>query len=254
MQSEEGFKIIHQKKLHHSLFHANREVKNAKKNNICSLKVKDEVINDSKKIEAEVTEYFHALFNGHHRVDLSNAGVPFVPDNSDIDVFLDGLSTLPDVIRDGMTNLMTIEELEDIVKSCDANKSPGLDGLTYEFYQATFDVIKNDLLCVFQCQLDRRKIVDSNVEGVTRLGPKVDGVPAVDELRPITLLNSDYKMLSKWFVMRMKPIVTTQPNPTPTQQQLNLTRLRLDIIINPKPPHPPTSPPTNFSLVERILE
>ena len=29
----------------------------------------------------------------------------------------------------------------------------------------------------------------------------------MDELRPITLLNSDYKMLSKWFVMRMKPVL-----------------------------------------------
>ena len=30
----------------------------------------------------------------------------------------------------------------------------------------------------------------------------------------------------------------SQPNPTPTQQQLNLTRLRLDTIITPNPPHP----------------
>ena len=37
----------------------------------------------------------------------------------------------------------------------------------------------------------------------------------------------------------------SQPNPTPTQQQLNLTRLRLDLIITPNLPHPtpPTSPP-----------
>ena len=42
--------------------------------------------------------------------------------------------------------------------------------------------------------------MDSNKEGVTRLGPKVDDTPAVDELRPITLLNSDYKILFKWFV------------------------------------------------------
>ena len=40
---------------------------------------------------------------------------------------------------------------------------------------------------------------------MTRLGPKVVGVPAVDELRPITLLECDYKILSKWFVLRMKP-------------------------------------------------
>ena len=29
----------------------------------------------------------------------------------------------------------------------------------------------------------------------------------MDELRPITLLNSDYKILSKWFVKRMKPVL-----------------------------------------------
>ena len=42
---------------------------------------------------------------------------------------------------------------------------------------------------------------------MTRLAPKVDGVPSVDELRPITLLNCDYKILTKWLVRRMKPVL-----------------------------------------------
>ena len=54
---------------------------------------------------------------------------------------------------------------------------------------------------------DRKRIIESNKDGVTRLAPKVNGVPAVDELRPITLLNCDYKILSKWLVMRMKPVL-----------------------------------------------
>ena len=60
---------------------------------------------------------------------------------------------------------------------------------------------------VLQCQLDRFKIIDSNTMGATRLGPKVSGVPQVDELRPITLLNCDYKILTKLFVFRMIPIL-----------------------------------------------
>ena len=39
------------------------------------------------------------------------------------------------------------------------------------------------------------------------MAPTVSGVPQVDELRPITLLNSDYKILTKLFVMRMLPIL-----------------------------------------------
>ena len=98
-------------------------------------------------------------------------------------------------------------ELEEIVKECDRNKSPGLDGISYEFYQNTFPIIKNDLLAIYRCQLSREAIIKSNKEGVTRLAPKVVGVPCVDELRPITLLNCDYKILSKWLVKRMKPVL-----------------------------------------------
>ena len=60
---------------------------------------------------------------------------------------------------------------------------------------------------VLQCQLDRQRIVDSNTMGATRLSSKVLGVPQVDELRPLTLLNCDYRILSKFFVKRMKPVL-----------------------------------------------
>ena len=98
-------------------------------------------------------------------------------------------------------------ELEEIVKDCDYNKSPDLDGLSYVFYQKTFHIIKEDLLEIYKCQLIRKKLIKSNKEGVTRLVPKVEGVPSVDELRPITLLDCDYKILSKLLVGRMKPVL-----------------------------------------------
>ena len=60
---------------------------------------------------------------------------------------------------------------------------------------------------VLQCQLDRQSIVDSNTVGATRLSSKVAGVPQVDELRPLTLLNCDYRIMSKFFVKRMKPVL-----------------------------------------------
>ena len=50
-------------------------------------------------------------------------------------------------------------------------------------------------------------IVESDKHGATRLTSKVDGVPAVWELRPITLLNCDYKILSKCFVGLMTPVM-----------------------------------------------
>ena len=190
-----------------SLFHANREVKNAKNNNINSLKINDDVISNQEVIEDEVTNFFHALFNGYHDENLVNTGKTFQADNSNLNFFLNDLATLSDSAREGLVKDMTMGELEEIVKDCARNKSPGLDGISYEFYQKTFPIIKEDLLKIYRCQLNRKKLIKSNKEGVTRLAPKVDGVPSVDELRPITLLDCDYKILSKWLVERMKPVL-----------------------------------------------
>ena len=188
-----------------SLYHANQEMKNGKKNSINKLKINGIVENDDKVIEEKVLQFFNALFNGHHNSSLEDTGSSFQPDYSGIDTYLQGLDSLPDIDRDELENKIKIEELRNIVKSSDNNKSPGLDGLSYEFYKATLHLKESDLLEVLQCQLDRGRIVKSNTEGVTRLCPKVEGVPAVDELRPITLLNCDYKLLSKWLVLRVKP-------------------------------------------------
>ena len=128
-------------------------------------------------------------------------------DYSGLDSYLAGLGSLPDLVRDELEKDILIDELRDIVKESVNNKSPGLDGISYEFYKTTLDLIQDDLLEILQCQLNRKKIVDSNKEGVTRLASKVDGVPSVDELRPITPLNCDYKLLSKWFVKRVKPVL-----------------------------------------------
>ena len=60
-----------------------------------------------------------------------------------------------------MTKLITLDELEYIVKSCKRNKSPGLDGLSYEFYQATFAIIGSDLLEVYLSQLAKKVLIPS---------------------------------------------------------------------------------------------
>ena len=189
-----------------SLYHAAREAKNDR-NNVSSLKVDGRVIKDQQKIEEEVINFFGALFNGHHNADLVDTGFAFVPDNSFLGEFLENLSELSDTDRDKLHVDITFEELDDIIKNCDNNKSPGLDGLPYEFYKVAWPVIREDFCSILQCQLDRFRLIDSDTVGATRLAPKVNGVPQVDELRPITLLNTDYKILTKLFVLRMLPIL-----------------------------------------------
>ena len=189
-----------------SLFHAAREAKNDK-NNINSLKIEGVNVNDQGKIEEEVLKFFGALFNGHHDVNLVDTGEPFIPNNRYLGEFLDGLGKLSDYDRDKLHVDICTEELAEVIEKCDNNKSPGLDGIPYEFYKTVWPVIGEVFQEVLQCQLDRIRIIDSDTIGATRLASKVSGIPQVDELRPITLLNTDYKILTKIFVMRMLPIL-----------------------------------------------
>lgn len=56
----------------------------------------------------------------------------------------------------------------------------------------------DELVEVMNVQLEKFKLILSNRRGATRLLSKVeaDQVPRVDQLRPITLLNCDYKLLT----------------------------------------------------------
>ena len=104
---------------------------------------------------------------------------------------------------DGMIRNIDPEELDTVIKNCPNNKSPGFDGLSYEFYKITWPIIRETFTQVVQCQLERQKLVASDTMGAVRLLPKVKGIPQVDELRPITLLNCNYKILTKLFVQRL---------------------------------------------------
>ena len=191
-----------------SLFFMNRENKNFIKSSLNELKINNQVTSDKKTIEEAVLKYFGALFNGHHDRNGTDSGQPFQPDYSGLPDFLADLGCLGQESQERLTKELSYEEVKYIVlKECDHNKSPGLDGLPYEFYQITWDIIGRDFAEVLQVQLQRFNLIESDRHGATRLTSKVDGIPAVHELRPITLLNCDYKILSKAFVKRMCPIM-----------------------------------------------
>ena len=193
-----------------SLYHTNREKKNAQGGNLESLMINGRVETDRKKIEPEVVNYFGDLFAGFHGKNGVNTGKPFAPDYSDLDEFLEGLAKLSPESRDAIEKPVTEVELEIALESSANNKSPGIDGLPYEFYKKTQEKVSPTLVEVMNVQLERLKLMLSNKQGVTRLTSKVEPgvVPRVDQLRPITLLCVDYKLLTMILSNRLMKIMS----------------------------------------------
>jgi exonuclease III len=103
-----------------------------------------------------------------------------------------------------------IEEAEiwKIVTGSPNEKSPGNDGLTHEFYKNFWEDIKEPLVSSYNEALENGEMCISQRRGVITLLPK-DGKDQrlLKNWRPITLLNNDYKYLSKCIAQRCRDIL-----------------------------------------------
>ena len=78
------------------------------------------------------------------------------------------------------------------------NKSPGLDGLTVEFYTQFGDILKTSFHKVVKSIQNENQLSRSMRRGIISLFYKKKGDKRnLKKFRPISLLNADYKIISK---------------------------------------------------------
>jgi len=99
---------------------------------------------------------------------------------------------------EGAEQGITLDELQAALKLSARGKKPGSDGLPYEFYSQFWEVLGPELLAVLQEAFQAQHglgLPASMTQGVITLLYKGKGSKALlDSYRPITLLNSDYKL------------------------------------------------------------
>ena len=89
-----------------------------------------------------------------------------------------------------------------------SNKSPGTDGLPAEFYKVFWNHVKPFLLNALNCSYTNGHLSITQRRGLITLVPKKNK-PAnlLKNLRPITLLNCDYKIATKSIANRIKKVL-----------------------------------------------
>jgi len=110
--------------------------------------------------------------------------------------------------KENLEKLIEEQEIWEIVKESPANKSPGTDGFTSEFYQAFWPHIKKHIVAAFNEALEEGELSISQKRGVITLIPKPQkDLDLLKNWRPITLLNQDYKYLAKAIANRCKKLL-----------------------------------------------
>ena len=118
---------------------------------------------------------------------------------------------LPKLNQEEIENLnkpITSTEIETLIRNLPADKSPGPDGLTVEFYQKFRKELTPILLKLFQKIAEEGKLPNSFYEATSTLIPKPDKdenkKQKTKNYRPVSLMTIDAKILNKVLAKRIQ--------------------------------------------------
>lgn len=175
----------------------------AANNTITALKTQDgHTLTDQQGILHEQTQYYTELY----KQDDRDYQTDYISDFLGPDVTLPSLT---DQEQRSCEGLITDIEATDSLNDMKTGSAPGSDGLTTEFYKFFWLDIKTKLLDSFQYSFEVGHMSHSQKRGIITLIHKGKGLSR-DKLanwRPITLLNTDYKILAKIMAKRLNQVI-----------------------------------------------
>ena len=130
--------------------------------------------------------------------------------DDDIDNYLSSLnidSVLSEKDKELCDAFPSLDECEDAVKNMKPNKSPALDGLTSEFYKCFWDDIKLMFYDALKSIYDNKEMSFSQRLAVITLIHKKGDKKLLKNYRPISLTNTDYKIIAFVFARRLQTII-----------------------------------------------
>ena len=131
--------------------------------------------------------------------DKFNGSLFFNPEN---------ISPLTEENKTSCEGSITMDECLEALKDFKSGKTPGTDGFPAEFYRFFWTEISNELIDSFNYGFKSGSLSISQRRGIISLIPKkFKDKTILENLRPISLLNVDYKILTKTIAKRLEKVL-----------------------------------------------
>ena len=158
---------------------------------VCKTLILNETeITDENKILSHQADYYSELYR-------SNPDIHFNLEN------IEEITIPPNTCSDSPFSLT---EITMALKALNNNKMPGLDGISADYYKMFWKHLSEAFVQMVDKTFDNYHMDNTMKQGVLNLIPK-QGKDAryLKNLRPITVLNTDYKIVEKCISNRLKP-------------------------------------------------
>uniref|UniRef100_A0A674JQG0 Reverse transcriptase domain-containing protein n=1 Tax=Terrapene triunguis TaxID=2587831 RepID=A0A674JQG0_9SAUR len=185
-------------------FYALEKKRGAKKHVTCLLAEDGSPLTDPEEMRGRARAFYAALFS---------------PDPTDAEarrVLWTGLPTVSAGDRDRLELPLSLAEFSEALRLMPTNKSPGMDGLTVEFYRVFWDVLGPDLVTVWTESLLSGVLPLSCRRAVLALLPKKGDLRDLRNWRPLSLLSTDYKVVAKAISLRLGSVLADVVHPDQT--------------------------------------
>jgi hypothetical protein len=124
------------------------------------------------------------------------------------------LTRLSEEWRDSLDRPLTSEELKAAINKGDGIKASGRDRIGLGLFKATWDALKDHWLNLFSQMFTTNNVSEQQKRGVIVSIPKTARPHQPPDYCPITLLNTDYKILARIMANRIRPTLEKLLHPS----------------------------------------
>jgi hypothetical protein len=133
---------------------------------------------------------------------------PIAIDVASMGALIDAIPPVePGTYAEHLERPFSAEELHEAIKMGSRKQTPGIDGISLEYYLENWDLIWHDLLELFNHMFLTNSTTPNQNRGIIVCIKKDGEDKTPDGYRPITLLTNEYKILARILAGRLKQIV-----------------------------------------------
>ncbi|CAM2111996.1 unnamed protein product [Caretta caretta] len=190
-------------------FYALEKTREAKKHVTCLLAEDGTPLTEPAEMCGRARGFYASLFS------------PELTDPSACRVLWEELPMVSASDRDQLELPLTLAEFSEALRRMLTNKSPGMDGLTVEFYHVFWDVLSPDLVTVWAESLQSRVLPLSCRRAVLALLPKKGDLRDLQNWCSVSLLSTDYKIIVKVILLQLGSVLADVIHPDQTYTVLD---------------------------------